>query len=267
MTGKTDRAGGQIVVGVDGTAASAGAVCWAVREARFRRASVHLIFVHDRDRFRPAPYAGQSGAPRPDEDNAGVTALLAAEKQAAQILPPERLSSELADGSPAKVLIDRSAGAELLVLGAAYAPRQCESEAPPAIGPVARVCLRSAGCPVVVVGPYSHRSPADVQTARTPRNGESPGSLRPPPPGYPGRSARYSQCDILAGLIGGLGMGRAVLRSGRANHRASCHGHCGSSGAPPDTGSCRKPAARLRPIPPPRAPSFPARDCGFQNPS
>lgn len=183
MTGKTDRAGGQIVVGVDGTAASAGAVCWAVREARFRRASVHLIFVHDRDRFRPAPYAGQSGAPRPDEDNAGVTALLAAEKQAAQILPPERLSSELADGSPAKVLIDRSAGAELLVLGAAYAPRQCESEAPPAIGPVARVCLRSAGCPVVVVGPYSTQvarrraDSADASQRRVPRQ-PSPASTR-----------------------------------------------------------------------------------------
>lgn len=40
MTGKPDRAEGQIVVDVDGTAASAGAVWWAVREAQLRRARV-----------------------------------------------------------------------------------------------------------------------------------------------------------------------------------------------------------------------------------
>ena len=42
MTGKTDHAEGQIVVGVDGTAASAGAVWWAVREAQLRRAKACL---------------------------------------------------------------------------------------------------------------------------------------------------------------------------------------------------------------------------------
>ena len=160
MTGKTDRAGGQIVVGVDGTAMSAGAVWWAAREARLRWANVHLIFAYDHDRVRLAPYAGRSGAPRPDEDDAAMTVLLAAVQQAGQILPSDRLSFELADGSPAKVLIDRSAGAELLVLGGAYPPGQCASEAPPAMGPVARACLHGAGCPVVVVGPYA------IQVAR-----------------------------------------------------------------------------------------------------
>jgi nucleotide-binding universal stress UspA family protein len=175
MTGKTDPAGGQIVVGVDGTATSADAVRWAVRAARFRRASVHLIFVHDRDQLRPAPYAGRPGAPRPDEDSIGRTALLAAEQQAVQFLPPDRLSSELADGSVAKVLIDRSAGAELLVLGAAYPPGESGREAPPPMGPVARACLHSARCPVVVVGPHAthaarHRADsADARQRRVPR--------------------------------------------------------------------------------------------------
>lgn len=185
MAGRTDHAGGQIVVGVDGTAASAGAVCWAVGEARLRRASVHLIFVHDRDRPRSAPYAGRppGRAPRPDEDNIGETALLAAEQQAVQILPPDRLSSELAEGSPAKVLIDRSAGAELLVLGAAYPPDQSETGTPPAMGPVARACLQSAACPVVVVGLHAAQAArqradsADVPLRRVPRQ-PSPASVR-----------------------------------------------------------------------------------------
>jgi len=151
MTGNTDRGGGQIVVGVDGTAASGAAVRWAILEARLRQASVHLVFARDHDRRSRAPYAGRSGAPRPEQDNAADTALSAAEQQASQALPPGRLSSELADGSPAQVLIDRSAGAELLVLGSAYPAGQPASGASPAMGPVARACLHGAACPVVVV--------------------------------------------------------------------------------------------------------------------
>ena len=102
MTGNTDRGGGQIVVGVDGTAASAAAVRWAILEARLRQASVHLVFARDHDRRIRAPYAGRSGAPRPEQDNAAGTALSTAEQQASQALPPGRLSSELADRSPAR---------------------------------------------------------------------------------------------------------------------------------------------------------------------
>ena len=42
MTSNTDPGSGTIAVGVDGTAASAAAVRWAVQEARLRRASVHI---------------------------------------------------------------------------------------------------------------------------------------------------------------------------------------------------------------------------------
>ena len=107
------------MVGVDGTAASPIAVRWAVQEALLRQASVHLVFV-----ARQYPRASYSGSPvvsPPGEDHADGRALLAAaELEAARALRPGRLSAELADGSPAKVLIDRSADAELLVLGTAY---------------------------------------------------------------------------------------------------------------------------------------------------
>ena len=110
MTGSTEPAAGRIVVGVDGTAGSIGAVRWAVREALLRQASVHLVFVSRQ--YRRASCPGSPEASPPGEDGPDGAALLAAAE-----LPPGRLSSELAAGSPAKVLIDRSAGAGLLVLG------------------------------------------------------------------------------------------------------------------------------------------------------
>ena len=92
--------------------------------------------------------------PRPGEDNAaGRARLAAAEQQASRTLPPDRLSSEQVEGSPARVLIDQSAGAELLVLGTAELASQSGSEGPPAVGPVARACLHAAACPVVIVAP------------------------------------------------------------------------------------------------------------------
>ena len=91
MTGKakTDRVRRPIVVGVNGTAASADAVRWAVREARLWQASVHLVFAYDHDRYSRAPYAGRSGLPRPDEDSAARKALLAAEQQVSRALPAD----------------------------------------------------------------------------------------------------------------------------------------------------------------------------------
>jgi nucleotide-binding universal stress UspA family protein len=159
VTGNTDRAEGRIVVGVHGTTASAAAVRWAIREALLRQASVHLVFADDRDRRRRAPYAGGSNAPWPEEDDTAATVLLAAEQQASQALPPTRVSAEQAVGSPARVLIARSAGAEMLVLGSAYQPGWSASDTWPPMGPVTRACLQGAACPVVVAAPHLARRP------------------------------------------------------------------------------------------------------------
>ncbi len=158
---------GRIVVGVDGTETSAAAVRWAAREGRLRRASVHLLFVHDSARSERASYSGSSGTPQPDEDHAARRAWLAAvEQQASRALPAGCLSSEVFDGSPARVLIDHSAGAELLVLGAAEHPDQSASEGLPVVGPVARACLYAAACPVVIVTSAVHGVPHPLQGER-----------------------------------------------------------------------------------------------------
>ena len=57
-----------------------------------------------------------------------------------------------ANEPPARALLDRSAHAELLVLGTTR-PRPQPGQPPQAMGPVARPCLRLAHCPVVVVSP------------------------------------------------------------------------------------------------------------------
>jgi len=157
------------VVGVGGTAASLNAVRWAVQEAVLRRASVHLVAA--RDGYTRASYSGASQLWPPDGDDADMTGLLAvAELEAGQALPPGRLSSERADGSPAKILIDRSADAELLVLGPAYPPGQPAGELSSPMGSVARACLHGVACPVVVV-PAGDRActPAHHSSVPVPR--------------------------------------------------------------------------------------------------
>jgi len=137
-----------IVTGVHDTAASDAALDWAAREARLRRAQLHLVLVRDPGAISRAPYA-HPAAPAPGD--AEAVCLAGAGVRAARVLPRSLVIAELADGLPAKVLADRAAGASLLVLGAAPAGF---------LGPVARACLREAPCPVVIVVPDSGRAAA-----------------------------------------------------------------------------------------------------------
>ena len=133
----------RIVAGVHGTAASEAALDWAAREARLRRAQLHLVLVRDPGVSSRAPYA-HPATPAPGD--AAAVRLARAGARAALVLPRDRVITELSDGLPAKVLTDRAAGASLLVLGAAPAGF---------LGPVARACLQQAPCPVVIVVPGS----------------------------------------------------------------------------------------------------------------
>ena len=129
----------RIVTGVHGTAASDAAMDWAAREARLCRAQLHLVLARDPAVSRRAPYA-QTAAPA--FGDADAVLLAGAAVRAGRMLPQGRVTTELADGLPARILADRTAGASLLVLGAALAGF---------LGPVARACLRQSRCPVVIV--------------------------------------------------------------------------------------------------------------------
>ena len=181
------KAHGRIVVGVDGSAASTAAVRWAVREARLRHASVHLVCAWESDARLRAPYASWSWAAREDERQAAASAMLAAAAELARPhLPPGRLTTELAHESPARALLDRAADAEMLVLGTARFAGET-GEPSRVIGPVARACLRLAHCPVVVIAPDDQPpgpSPAQrhrlvVPRQRAPRTATSGRVMQP----------------------------------------------------------------------------------------
>lgn len=136
-----------IVVGVHGTAASAAAAEWGVREARLRGARVHLVLARDPAATHRAGYARRAAAAA---DSAASDRLGQTADWAARMLSPERVTAETANGLPARVLMDRAVGACLLVLGSA---RTADF-----IGPVARACLRQAPCPVVIIAADHWRS-------------------------------------------------------------------------------------------------------------
>jgi nucleotide-binding universal stress UspA family protein len=143
----------QIVVGVNGSTASLAALRWAAGEAALRRASLLVVYVWDRT-WRIAPYAVRCRLGPGEERSTARARLAAALRTAFGPVPPAGVSSEVAEGLVAQVLLDRAAGADLLVLGAT-APA---STSPPsgrvggqAAGPVARACLNRAVCPVVIV--------------------------------------------------------------------------------------------------------------------
>jgi nucleotide-binding universal stress UspA family protein len=139
--------GRRVLVGVDGSVASLAALRWAEREARLRQARLHVVCAVDRERTRAAHYAVRARRPEPV---AGVGQLPGAwlDMLVNTALGSNSLAAvdtEVVDGLAAKVLIERAAGADLLVLG--------DPVTSPlgVIGPVARACLRHAPCPVVVV--------------------------------------------------------------------------------------------------------------------
>ena len=176
---------GQIVVGTDGSAAAAAALRWAAAEAGFRGVRLHVVYVRDRYRPEPAPYAqpGESYAddlPVPPE-----TALRQAVHAAlGPHLPPDCVL-EAAEGLPVHVLLDRAEGARMLVLGSRLAGIRRPDGPTVPLGPVVRDCVRGAPCPVVVVPPGYAESPSPV-AGLVSRDAEPGGDSQDLPEAEPG---------------------------------------------------------------------------------
>lgn len=136
------------MVGVDGSPASVAALAWAATEARLRRAELDAVYAWENPEQHRAPYAERRGLPSPEEDRAAAAARLARSVRAAfGHAPPPRLRTEVAEGRPERVLPDRAAGTELLVLGSALRTGNIRDAA----GSVHRACLNCVRCPVVIV--------------------------------------------------------------------------------------------------------------------
>ena len=189
---------GRILVGTDGSPASVAAVRWAAREAQLRGLQVHVVYVRDRrlpmPHYAPQPRAaeaalgtaaGESTLKAVVQEALGSQPVVGTQTGAVPMdavpmdavpmdtVPMDAVQMELAEGAPARVLLERSVGAEMLVLGstrpgpgpagrtgAASAAAPAPQSRPP-LGPVARDCLHAAACPVVVVRPSEARAAAE----------------------------------------------------------------------------------------------------------
>jgi nucleotide-binding universal stress UspA family protein len=138
----------RVVVGVDGSAESVAALMWACREANMRGADVDAVLAVEAACHRVASYA----VPRPVQSQgswgAARDVLRQAVAHAAMCYPAIAVRAEVAEGLAARILLDRSHDADMLVLGRTFHGQEHHRGA----GPVIRACLRTATCPVVVIG-------------------------------------------------------------------------------------------------------------------
>ncbi len=152
----TPASAGRILVGIDGSAASAAALRWAAAEASVRGLRLHVVYVRDRDDPELAPYAPLDNGDGDEPPVPPETALKLAVYAALGPDLPSACVLEAVEGLPVHVLLNRAEGAEMLVLGNSHpgvtGARRAEGPMAP-LGPVARDCVRGALCPVVVVRP------------------------------------------------------------------------------------------------------------------
>ncbi len=144
----TEPAGGRIVVGVDGSPASVAALRWAADLAQLRAAEIVVVWAWHVAFASIAPYAPVWRRPASETERQRAQAGLAQTVRTALGPAPDvKVTAALVCGPPARVLIDRCADADLLVLGGHHA----DSPRAQTVGPIARACLRRAPCPVVIV--------------------------------------------------------------------------------------------------------------------
>ncbi len=146
-----------IVVGASGSLASWRALRWAADEARHRGA--RLVIVCAWLPAKVAFYAGHGDQYAAEHGRQAATWELASTLRATfgEKLPSD-VFAEVTEGMAERVLVEKSAGADMLVLGSTSSPTVVGR----AIGPVIRTCLSRAHCPVVVIGPEGQRADHDI---------------------------------------------------------------------------------------------------------
>ena len=144
----TTQPGGQgdrrIVVGVDGSAPSKAALAWAVKQARLTGATVEAVIAWE----FPVNY-GYPVPVLPRVSFGGLAAEVLANAVADVSSPdePVTITPMVMEGNAARVLLDASAGAELLVVGSRGHGGFVEA----LLGSVGQHCVQHATCPVVVI--------------------------------------------------------------------------------------------------------------------
>jgi nucleotide-binding universal stress UspA family protein len=138
-----------IVVGVDGSEKSRAALHWAYGEAIHHNASLTVVMTWHPPALQMGPGYGslptEEYDTQPKRTALGMLEALTAELEEQN--PPVDIRTSIEEGNPAKVLIDRSKEADLLVVGS----RGHGGFAGMLLGSVSQHLVAHAECPVVVV--------------------------------------------------------------------------------------------------------------------
>lgn len=141
---------GTILVGIDGSLPSNAALMWAIDEALQRERPLHLVHARGEVGWWPS-----AETRRPSDDvGSGDHVLAESVRLARERAPRLRVTSSTADTVAAAAILDRSADAELIVLGG----RGAQSVRSVLLGSVPRQVAAHATCPVVVVHDEGYRS-------------------------------------------------------------------------------------------------------------
>lgn len=133
---------GQIVVGVDGSAAGRRALRWAMREAGRRGDTVQAVIAWRWDTIDRAQTISSG-----ESDEAAQTLSREVEAVKASVNNGVLISRDVIEGRPGDVLTAASRNADLLVIGSHGHSHRLQE----VLGSVAEECVRNAACPVVIV--------------------------------------------------------------------------------------------------------------------
>jgi nucleotide-binding universal stress UspA family protein len=136
-----------IVVGVDGSPGSRKALTWAAAEAADHGAGLTVLNVWEHTLMPPAGSVSVSERYVPDPSQRTTDDLLQVIKEELGEEPPVLVQAHVRQGRPAKVLIEESSNADLLVVG----NRGHGGFAGLVLGSVSQHVAAYAKCPVTVV--------------------------------------------------------------------------------------------------------------------
>jgi nucleotide-binding universal stress UspA family protein len=142
LAGEPER---RIVVGVDGSASSKAALAWAIGQAMVTGETVQAVIAWE----FPVGYSFAFAASAAGVDFQGIAAQVVADAVAevSSLAAPVTIRSTVVEGNPTRVLLDASAGAEMLVVGG----HGHEGFTEALLGSVSQHCVHHATCPVMVI--------------------------------------------------------------------------------------------------------------------
>ena len=139
----------RIVAGVDGSASSISALRWAIRQAGLTGTSVAAVIAWHYPAAAAGGGYGMAVAGAEASDYREIAEKIVADAIGSTLDPASgvRVRPSVVEGHSARVLLDASAGADLLVVGSRGHGGFTEA----LLGSVSQHCVQHASCPVVVI--------------------------------------------------------------------------------------------------------------------